>query len=162
MKKYMTAAIKFIIRALKTAAILSFAAVAFFVCFTIAYYIFMKPSKNKFDRLIEWKYFWEKNRNGECIIDLAEVIDIEWDSAEYYNEKYSSKDLTEILLFMHHGHVVYSAEWVPQEYENSPGGVIFVYDEEIPTFYPHNAKFKAYKDTVYDYEDKFILLKQIK
>ena len=162
MKEYLTATIKLIIKAIKIAAILSFAVIALYILLIIAYYIFVKPSKTKFDRLIEWEYFWEKDEKGECIIDFAEFIDVKWDSAKYYTDNYSSKDLTDILLFMHNGKIVYYAEWVQQEYEYSPGGVFFVFDEDILTFYPHNAKFKAYKDTIYDYEDKYIYLKQIK
>lgn len=127
------------------------------IMYGISYYISLQPSKNKFDRRIEWEYFWEKDKNGECIIDLAEIINMKWDSA-----KYTQTGNSDILYFMRNERVVYYAEWIHPVSEERPGGVVFIDYEKIPTFYPHNAKFKAYKNMVRDDKDKYIYLKHIK
>lgn len=133
--------------------------VLLFVLFIFLYYIFFTPSKNKFDRKIEWEYFWEKDENGECIIDLAEIMNFRWDSLCYYSLAYDYKDITDDsgvylpeyndigtrILFMRNGIVVYTAEWFPYPYEYDPGGVAFLIDENKKVFYPYDAKFRAFK-----------------
>ena len=80
------------------------------------WYIENKPSKNKFDKHIEWEYFGEKDKNGECIIDLAETMNFEWDSLihchptqEMNMQGICSSEYTNIR-FMRNGNVVYYAE----------------------------------------------------
>ena len=137
-------------------------ALVFAIITFVVWYIENKPSKNKFDRRIGWEYFWNKDNNGECIIDLAEVMPFEWDSLVFTSPSSRFDTHYTKITFMRNGNVVYYADWFPYPYEEHPGGVVFMHEGDMFTAYPHDAKFKAYKDTVYDYEDKFILLKQIK
>ncbi len=128
-----------------------------------------KPSKNKFDKHIEWEYFWEKDKNGECIIDLAETMNFEWDSLIHCHPTHEMKaqgicssEYTNIR-FMQNGNVVYYAEWFPYPPEYSPGEVIFRYKGDMLTVYPNDAKFKAYKDKSLDHEyySKYIILEKV-
>ena len=133
------------------------------------WFIYNQPSKNNFDRRIWWEYFWEKDKNGECIIDLAETMSFEWDSLvhchptqEMNMQGICSSEYTNIR-FMRNGNVVYYAEWFPYPPEYSPGEVIFRYKGDMLTVYPHDAKFKAYKDKSLDHEyySKYIILEKV-
>ena len=127
------------------------------------WYFENKPSKNKFDRHIEWEYFWEKDKNGECIIDLAETMNFEWDSLIYTSPSLRFDTHYTKIRFMRNGNVVYYAEWFPDPYEENPGGVVFMHEGDMLTVYPHDAKFKAYKDkeALFDSERKLILLEKV-
>ena len=127
------------------------------------WYFENKPSKNKFDRHIEWEYFWEKDKNGECIIDLAETMNFEWDSLIYTSPSLRFDTHYTKIRFMRNGNVVYYAEWFPYPYEENPGGVVFMHEGDMLTVYPHDAKFKAYKDkeALFDSERKLILLEKV-
>ena len=133
------------------------------------WYFENKPSKNKFDRHIEWEYFWEKDKNGECIIDLAETMNFEWDSLIHCHPTHEMKaqgicsSEYKNIRFMRNGNVVYYAEWHPYYSENAPGGIVFKYEGDILTVYPHDAKFKAYKDNSLDHEyySKYIILEKV-
>lgn len=142
---------------------------ALYIGAIIFWYIYYQPSKNKFDRRIGWEYFWNKDKNGECIIDLAEVMPFEWDSLIHCKPTYElmvagvcRSEYTNIT-FMRNGNVVYYADWFPYPYEEHPGGVVFMHEGDMFTAYPHDAKFKAYKDdkSLFDSEGKFILLKKV-
>ena len=133
---------------------------ALLMLFVITIYIHGTPSPNKFDRRIAWEYFWEKDKNGECVIDLTEVMKFEWDSAKVYSTAYSQEDIyndihTETekygdicssLIFMNKGCAVYCAYWFPYPLEEDPGSAIFCYEGHKLTIYPHDAKFRVYKD----------------
>lgn len=129
----------------------------------IVWYFENKPSKNKFDRRIEWEYFWNKDKNGECIIDLAETMHFEWDSLVYTSPSWRFNTHYTKIMFMRNGNIVYYADWFPYPYEEHPGGVVFMHEGDMLTVYPHDAKFKAYKDeeSSFDSEGKFILLKKV-
>lgn len=146
--------------------------ISIYVCLTagalyigaiIFWYIYYQPSKNKFDRRIGWEYFWNKNKNGECIIDLAEVMPFEWDSLVFTSPSWRFDTHYTKITFMRNGNVVYYADWFPYPYEEHPGGVVFMHEGDMFTAYPHDAKFKAYKDdkSLFDSEGKFILLKKV-
>lgn len=138
-------------------------ALVFAIITFIVWYIENKPSKNKFDRRIEWEYFWNKDKNGECIIDLAEVMPFEWDSLVFTSPSSRFDTHYTKITFMRNGNVVYYADWFPYPYEEHPGGVVFMHEGDMLTAYPHDAKFKAYKDdkSLFDSEGKFILLKKV-
>lgn len=40
--------------------------------------------KNKTDYLILWEWWWNKDSNGESVIDLAEVMPFDWDYFVFY------------------------------------------------------------------------------
>lgn len=129
------------------------------VLLVFIYYIYFTPSKNKFDRKIEWEYFWEKDKKGECVVDLAETMGFEWDSMCYYSSAYEYRDIIDDLgtylpvykdlgtriLFMRNGLVVYTAEWFPYPYEDDPGGAVFLINDAKKVFYPNDAKFRVFK-----------------
>lgn len=175
MKEYLTATIKLIIKTIKIAAILLIMAILSVVGVITLYYFYSKPSTNDFDDDIWWEYRWNKDENGECIIDLAEVVDEKWDSAKYYSMAYEYKDICNELklnnipfqdvgsriYFMYKGKIIYYVVWFPYPPEYTPKTVRITNQDKL-TIYPHNAKFKAYKSSFRDYEDKYIYLKQIK
>lgn len=138
-------------------------ALVFAIITFVVWYIENKPSKNKFDRRIGWEYFWNKDKNGECIIDLAEVMPFEWDSLVFTSPSSRFDTHYTKITFMRNGNVVYYADWFPYPYEEHPGGVVFMHEGDMFTAYPHDAKFKAYKDdkSLFDSEGKFILLKKV-
>ncbi len=138
-------------------------ALVFAIITFVVWYIENKPSKNKFDRRIGWEYFWNKDKNGECIIDLAEVMPFEWDSLVYTSPSWRFNTHYTKIMFMRNGNIVYYADWFPYPYEEHPGGVVFMHEGDMLTVYPHDAKFKAYKDdkSLFDSEGKFILLKKV-
>ena len=138
-------------------------ALVFAIITFVVWYIENKPSKNKFDRRIGWEYFWNKDKNGECIIDLAEVMPFEWDSLVFTSPSWRFDTHYTKITFMRNGNVVYYADWFPYPYEEHPGGVVFMHEGDMFTAYPHDAKFKAYKDdkSLFDSEGKFILLKKV-
>ncbi len=138
-------------------------ALVFAIITLVVWYIENKPSKNKFDRRIGWEYFWKKDKNGECIIDLAEVMPFEWDSLVFTSPSWRFDTHYTKITFMRNGNVVYYADWFPYPYEEHPGGVVFMHEGDMFTAYPHDAKFKAYKDdkSLFDSEGKFILLKKV-
>lgn len=152
--------------------------ISIYTCFIIGimyiglilfWYIYNQPSKNNFDRRIWWEYFWEKDKNGECIIDLAETMNFEWDSLIHCHPTHEMKargicsSEYKNIRFMRNGNVVYYAEWFPYPPEYSPGEVIFRYKGDMLTVYPHDAKFKAYKDNRRDHEyySKYIILEKV-
>ncbi len=156
---------------------------ALLILLVITLYICVSPSKNKFDHRIGWEYFWKKNKNGECIIDLAETMNFEWDSLMFLppNDKIAAKRERENLkpeemysdcnriLFFRNSDVVYYAEWYWYPRENHPGGVRFLSPSPSKRFtiYPHDAKFRARKKANdgsnggYDGEEKFIFLEKV-
>lgn len=136
---------------------------ALYIGAIIFWYIYYQPSKNKFDRRIGWEYFWNKDKNGECIIDLAETMPFEWDSLVFTSPSSRFDTHYTKITFMRNGNVVYYADWFPYPYEEHPGGVVFMHEGDMFTAYPHDAKFKAYKDdkSLFDSEGKFILLKKV-
>ena len=143
-----------------------------FVTLTIWYFA-EKPSKNKFDRRIEWDYFWNKDKNGECIIDLAETMNFEWDSLMHlppnekgvFNEEWQKLKPEEIysdcyrIYFFKDGNIVYYADWYWYPYDYHPGGVLFLTPKRKFTIYSHDAKFKAHKKG--SNGDKFLYLEKI-
>ena len=136
---------------------------ALYIGAIIFWYIYYQPSKNKVDRRIGWEYFWNKDKNGECIIDLAETMPFEWDSLVFTSPSWRFDTHYTKITFMRNGNVVYYADWFPYPYEEHPGGVVFMHEGDMFTAYPHDAKFKAYKDdkSLFDSEGKFILLKKV-
>ena len=118
--------------------------------------------KNKTDYLILWEWWWNKDSNGESIIDLAEVMPFDWD----YFVKYSQPDNLENIkkefnietdiyditchelrvMFIKDNRVVFYEDW---DWEGHP----YVYPKGAALFAnkylvvkKEDAKFKASKD----------------
>ena len=47
--------------------------------------------KNRIDYITEFQWWWNKNDNGECIIDLVDVMPFEWDYFVMYDHFYGLK-----------------------------------------------------------------------
>ena len=54
-------------------------------------------TKNKTDYLVLWEWWWNKDSNGESIIDLAEVMPFEWDYFVKYSQPYNLEDIKKEL-----------------------------------------------------------------
>lgn len=158
-------------------AILATMAVVMLIAVLIISNEYSKPTKNYFDRCIEWEYFWEKDKNGECVIDLADFMGFEWDSLKYYSRncdlEYIEQDLgchlenyissSCRIVFMKEGKVVKHIGWHTFPSYMDPGGVVFYTKKESFTAYPDNAKFKAFKFKGEEYKnlDIYIYLEKI-
>ena len=134
-----------------------------YVGFMVFYYFYSQPSRNSFDKKVLWEYWWEKDKNGECIIDLDDIMHVKWDSAIHYTAKYEFKeicddlgfqlkeyqDIGDRIIFMRDGNVVFYSEWFPYPSDTGPDRSIICYDGDKLVIYPGNAKFKAYKQEGY-------------
>ena len=83
--------------------------------------------KNETDYLILWEWWWNKDSNGESIIDLAEVMPFEWDYFVVRNLGNENDKITvngksysllqdEIVSFVKDDKVVFSEIWYKDDY----------------------------------------------
>jgi hypothetical protein len=83
--------------------------------------------KNKTDYLILWEWWWNKDSNGESIIDLAEVMPFDWDYFVVHNLGNENDKITvngksysllqdEIVSFVKDDKVVFSEIWYKDDY----------------------------------------------
>jgi len=124
--------------------------------------------KNETDYLILWEWWWNKDSNGESVIDLAEVMPFEWD---YFvvrnlgnendkitvNGKYYSLLQDEIVSFVKDDKVVLSEIWYKDDYTYQyfiKGSVHFRGD--CSNVKKEDAKFRAKKN-----EPGYLILEKI-
>jgi hypothetical protein len=124
--------------------------------------------KNKTDYLILWEWWWNQDRNGESVIDLAKVMPFEWD---YFavrrlgdeddkitvNGKTYSLLQDEAVSFIKDDKVVFSEVWYKDDYTYQyfiKGSVHFIGD--CSHVKKENAKFKAKKN-----ESGYLMLEKI-
>ena len=139
-----------------------FSTVIIFVFFMILEFvgIIEYNIKNKTDYLILWEWWWNKDSNGESIIDLAEVMPFDWDYFIIYYHFYEYKKIKEELaietdmgelsesdsrraMFIRNNKVVFYEDWYfhpsePQKYTVMP------YDGNYLLVKKEDAKFKAH------------------
>ena len=136
-----------------------------FVILVVSMYLYSEGViniKNKTDYLILWEWWWNKDSNGESVIDLAEVMPFDWD----YFVKYSQPDNLEAIknelnidtdiydischelrvMFIRDNKVVFYEDW---DWELHPyiypkGAALFA--EKYLVVKKEDAKFKAFKD----------------
>lgn len=83
--------------------------------------------KNKTDYLILWEWWWNKDSNGESVIDLAEVMPFDWDYFVVRNLGNENDKITvngksysllqdEIVSFVKDDKVVFSEIWYKDDY----------------------------------------------
>ena len=124
--------------------------------------------KNKTDYLILWEWWWNRDDNGESVIDLAKVMPFEWD---YFavrrlgdeddkitvNGKTYSLLQDEAVSFIKDDKVVFSEVWYKDDYTYQyfiKGSVHFKGD--CSHVKKENAKFKAKKN-----ESGYLMLEKI-
>ena len=106
-----------------------FSTVIIFVFFMILEFvgIIEYNIKNKTDYLILWEWWWNKDSNGESIIDLAEVMPFDWDYFVVRNLGNENNKITvkgksysllqdEIVSFVKDDKVVFSEIWYKDDY----------------------------------------------
>ena len=141
-----------------------FSTVIIFIFFMLLEYVGIIEIniKNKTDYLILWEWWWNKDSNGESIIDLAEVMPFDWD----YFVKYSQPDNLEAIknelnidtdiydvschelrvMFVRDNKVVFYEDW---DWELHPyvypkGAALFA--KKYLVVKKDDAKFRAFKD----------------
>ena len=158
---------KVIKRILITFAILLYLCCAFFT-FIVLRATGVINIKTETDYLIFWEWWWNKDNNGEGIIDLAEVMPFDWD---YFavrrlgdeddkitvNGKTYSLLQDEAVSFIKDDKVVFSEVWYKDDYTYQyfiKGSVHFKGD--CSHVKKENAKFKAKKN-----EPGYLILEKI-
>ena len=123
--------------------------------------------KNKTDYLILWEWWWNKDSNGESIIDLAEVMPFDWDYFVVRNLG-GENEITvngvsysllqdEAVSFIKNEKVVFSEVWYKDDYTYQyfiKGSVHF--SGNCSCVKKENAKFKAKKN-----EPGYLILEKI-
>lgn len=124
--------------------------------------------KNKTDYIVLWEWWWNKDNNGESIIDMAKVMPFDWD---YFvvrklgneddkitvNGKTYSLLQDEAVSFIKDGKVVFSEVWYKDDYTYQyfiKGSVHF--RGNCSYVKKEDAKFKAKKN-----EPGYLILKKI-
>lgn len=132
--------------------------------------------KNKTDYLILWEWWWNRDDNGESVIDLAKVMPFEWDYFVKYSKPYNLEDIKKEynietddmydisdlelrVMFIHDNKVVFYEDW---SWEGHPyvypkGAALFA--DKYLVVKKEDAKFRAKKET-YD-EDYTLWLRKI-
>ena len=123
--------------------------------------------KNKTDYLILWEWWWNKDSNGESIIDLAEVMPFDWDYFVVRNLG-GENEITvngvsysllqdEAVSFIKNEKVVFSEVWYKDDYTYQyfiKGSVHF--SGNCSCVKKEDAKFKAKKN-----EPGYLILEKI-
>ncbi len=124
--------------------------------------------KNETDYLILWEWWWNKDSNGESVIDLAEVMPFEWDYFVVRNLGNENDKITvngksysllqdEIVSFVKDDKVVFSEIWYKDDYTYQyfiKGSVHF--RGNCSNVKKENAKFRAKKN-----EPGYLILEKI-
>ena len=124
--------------------------------------------KNETDYLILWEWWWNKDSNGESIIDLAEVMPFDWDYFVVRNLGNENDKITvngksysllqdEIVSFVKDDKVVFSEIWYKDDYTYQyfiKGSVHFRGD--CYNVKKEDAKFRAKKN-----EPGYLILEKI-
>ncbi len=148
-----------------------------FITFEMLYALGVINIKTETDYLILWEWWWNRDENGESVIDFAEIMPFEWD----YFVKYSKPDNLEDIkkeynietddmydisghelrvMFIRNNKVVFYEDW---SWEGHPyvypkGAALFA--DKYLVVKKEDAKFKAKKET-YDDEDYTLWLRKI-
>ena len=123
--------------------------------------------KNKTDYLILWEWWWNKDGNGESVIDLAEVMPFDWDYFVVRNLG-GENEITvngvsysllqdEAVSFIKNEKVVFSEVWYKDDYTYQyfiKGSVHF--SGNCSCVKKEDAKFKAKKN-----EPGYLILEKI-
>ena len=166
-KEFAKKARKLIVVVLATIAILATMAIVMLIAVLINMENFASPQKKYFDRCIEWEYFWKKDKNGECVIDLAEVMPFDWDYFVVRNLG-GENEITvngvsysllqdEAVSFIKDDKVVFSEVWYKDDYTYQyfiKGSVHF--RGNCSCVKKEDAKFKAKKN-----EPGYLILEKI-
>lgn len=124
--------------------------------------------KNRIDYITEFQWWWNKDSNGESIIDLAEVMPFEWDYFVVHNLGNENDKITvngksysllqdEIVSFVKDDKVVFSEIWYKDDYTYQyfiKGSVHF--RGNCSNLKKEDAKFRAKKN-----EPGYLILEKI-
>ena len=124
--------------------------------------------KNKTDYIVLWEWWWNKDCNGESIIDIAEVMPFDWDYFVVRNLGNEDDKITvngktysllhdEAVSFIKDDKVVFSEVWYKDDYTYQyfiKGSVHFIGD--CSHVKKEDAKFKAKKN-----EPGYLILEKI-
>ena len=141
-----------------------------FVILVVSMYLYSEGViniKNKTDYLILWEWWWNKDSNGESVIDLAEVMPFDWDYFVVRNLG-GENEITvngvsysllqdEAVSFIKNEKVVFSEVWYKDDYTYQyfiKGSVHF--SGNCSCVKKENAKFKAKKN-----EPGYLILEKI-
>ncbi|MBR5510693.1 MAG: hypothetical protein IKU50_00620 [Bacteroidaceae bacterium] len=150
---------------------IAFFALSFIFCvLVIVAFLYLMGAiniKNKTDYLVLWEWWWNKDSNGESIIDLAEVMPFDWDYFVVRNLG-GENEITvngvsysllqdEAVSFIKDDKVVFSEVWYKDDYTYQyfiKGSVHF--RGNCSCVKKEDAKFKAKKN-----EPGYLILEKI-
>ena len=151
--------------------LIAFATLSFVFCvLAIVAFLYLMGAiniKNKTDYLVLWEWWWNKDSNGESIIDLAEVMPFDWDYFVVRNLG-GENEITvngvsysllqdEAVSFIKNEKVVFSEVWYKDDYTYQyfiKGSVHF--SGNCSCVKKEDAKFKAKKN-----EPGYLILEKI-
>ena len=123
--------------------------------------------KNKTDYIVLWEWWWNKDNNGESIIDMAKVMPFDWDYFVVRNLGNEDDKITvngktysllqdEAVSFIKDDKVVFSEVWYKDDYTYQYFIKESVHFIGSITVNKEDAKFKAKKN-----ELGYLILKKI-
>ena len=132
-------------------------------------------TKNKTDYLVLWEWWWNKDSNGESIIDLAEVMPFEWDYFVKYSQPYNLEDIKKELnietdiydischelrvMFVRDNKVVFYEDWSWELHPDIYPKDAVLFAKKYLVVKKEDAKFRAKKDESDD--DDILWLEEI-
>lgn len=113
---------------------------------------------NDFDNIIEREFDKCSKQSSNCVLDLSNIMNFEWDTMYYFSRANSLEEINEYIsfnyeqfvdigdrvIFLKNKKVVYHQDWFPNP-SDEPVGVIFDTDLKVFKVDKSNAKFKAEK-----------------
>jgi hypothetical protein len=123
-------------------------------------------TRNDIDDVVAKKWAQCADKSN-CVIDLSDSMQFEWDTLYYFSAANSLEEINEELarqatgftdigdrvIFMHGDRIVHHTEWFPQPSEPTKG-VVFSTDSKKFKLPDSDAKFKIRKDGMAFYLEK--------
>lgn len=126
----------------------------------VVFSLMLLYSCNDIEKLVILKYKTHFG-SGDCIVDLADITVLKWDSAYFYTGYYSREDierelgeklyifneLSTRMIFFKQGKIAYIQEWFFDPWDEYTEYIAFDFlDGEKFVLYPNDAKVRVVKN----------------